>query len=397
MSAPQGFDPTASLLPANPSAHIVPFQGGGGSLQPLYQKVLATLSEDKRKGLPTEIQILNFTISVKNGKFVLTLRVKGKQDTVKEEEEEEKEGEEEEEAAGEEAAVEEAAGEEGIEVEEEEGEAEILRKAREFLRSQRPNEWNPFNDSADEWGEFQTGEFQTATNPSTPPINPTNNVTGNIQGVLVNISRAELAASKKALENAEAALAASKKVTENAVAAAARKKAANNAAAAEAAARKKAANNAVAAEAAARKKAEEALAASQKAAENAAAALAAAEKQKANEAAAAAEKQKANAAFGSAGLRREVTESKSRSSSPENIRRNANEMLAGVTLTDEELARDSSTIRRRANEVLASQSNNATPLNQKSRLQLQKSSNNGKVAFGVLKASQKPQRRPLSY
>ena len=105
MSAPQGFNPAVSLIPPNPSAPIVPFQGGGGSIQPFYQAIIAGLPEEKRKDLPKQIQILNFTISVEDGKFILKLRVKGKQGT-EEEDDNEDEG---------------------------EDENEIIKKAKEFL------------------------------------------------------------------------------------------------------------------------------------------------------------------------------------------------------------------------------------------------------------------------
>ena len=100
MSAPQGFNPDVSLLPTNPSAPIVPFQGGGGSIQPFYQAIIAGLSEERRKNLPKQVQIINFTTSVKDGNFVLSLRVKGK---------------------------------------EEESNAEILKKGREFLQNSEAN------------------------------------------------------------------------------------------------------------------------------------------------------------------------------------------------------------------------------------------------------------------
>jgi hypothetical protein len=89
MSAPQGFNPAVSLIPPNPSAPIVPFQGGGGSIQPFYQAIIAGLPEERRKDLPKQIQILNFTISVEDGKFILKLRVKGKQGTEEEDENDE--------------------------------------------------------------------------------------------------------------------------------------------------------------------------------------------------------------------------------------------------------------------------------------------------------------------
>ena len=111
MSAPQGFNPAVSLIPPNPSAPIVPFQGGGGSIQPFYQAIIAGLPEERRKDLPKQIQILNFTISVEDGKFILKLRVKGKQGT---EEEDDNEDENENENEG-------------------EDENEIIKKAKEFL------------------------------------------------------------------------------------------------------------------------------------------------------------------------------------------------------------------------------------------------------------------------
>jgi hypothetical protein len=255
MSAPQGFDPTASLLPANPSAHIVPFQGGGALLQPFYQKILAMLSEDKRKGLPTEAQILKFTTSVKDGNFVLTLRVKGKQ-----EDEEE--------------------GEEGV------GNPEIR---------EEPVEDTPAEDLKDPL-ERITRQHQNISESYDLPVEQEPNPEQNAIG-LREVSRAN-----NVLQKAKSLLSASSAVR-------------------------------------------------------------------------------------TAELGRGVNESKSRSPSPENTRRE------GVPLTEKELERDPSTIRRR---VLASPLNNATPLNQKSRLQLQQSFNNGRVAFGALKTSQKPQRRPLS-
>ena len=256
MSAPQGFNPSVSLLPTNPSAPIVPFQGGGGSIQPFYQAIIAGLPEERRKDLPTQVQILKFTTSVKDGNFVLTLRVKGKEE----------------------------------EEEEEESDAEILKKAREFLRTLETN------------------------NNSEEGIDNSEN-----RGELVEDTPAEdLNDSLNIMERRYQNLDESYELPEQ------------NTLGLQVVAR---ANNTL-------RRARSLLSAS--------------------------------SAFRSAGLRREVTESKSRSPSPENIR-------------------------RRANEVLAPPSNNATPLNQKSRLQLQQSFNNGRVAFGALKASQKPQRRPLSY
>jgi len=119
MSAPQGFNPAVSLIPPNPSAPIVPFQGGGGSIQPFYQAIIAGLPEEKRKDLPKQIQILNFTISVEDGKFILKLRVKGKQGT-EEEEEDENENEDE---------------------NEDEDENEIIKKAKEFLILEAARNW----------------------------------------------------------------------------------------------------------------------------------------------------------------------------------------------------------------------------------------------------------------
>jgi hypothetical protein len=117
MSAPQGFNPAVSLIPPNPSAPIVPFQGGGGSIQPFYQAIIAGLPEERRKDLPKQIQILNFTISVEDGKFILKLRVKGKQGT---EEEDENENEDENEG---------------------EDENEIIKKAKEFLILEAARNW----------------------------------------------------------------------------------------------------------------------------------------------------------------------------------------------------------------------------------------------------------------
>ena len=259
MSAPQGFNPSVSLLPTNPSAPIVPFQGGGGSIQPFYQAIIAGLPEERRKELPTQVQILKFTTSVKDGNFVLTLRVKGKQ----EEEEED----------------------------EEESDAEILKKAREFLRTLETN-----NNSEEGLDNSEIREEPVEDTPLEYLNNPLNIMERQYQNLDESY---DLPVEQE--PNPE-----------------------QNAIGLRVVAR---ANSAL-------RRARSLLSASSE--------------------------------FRSAGLRRGVSESKTRSPSPENTR-------------------------RRANEVLAPPSNNATPLNQKSRLQLQQSSNNGRVAFGALKASQKPQ------
>ena len=278
MSAPQGFNPSVSLLPTNPSAPIVPFQGGGGSIQPFYQAIIAGLPEERRKDLPKQVQILKFTTSVKDGNFVLTLRIKGKEE------------------------------------EEEESNAEILKKGREFLQNSEANNSEEGIDNSEIREEpvedtpaedlnnplnIMERQYQNLGESYDLPVEQEPNPEENAIGLRV------VARATDTLQRARSLLSAS-------------------------------------------------------------------------------------SAFRAAGIGRGVSESKSRSPSPENTRREA---IAGVTLTDEALASDSST---RANKVFASQSINATPLNRKSRLQLQQS-NNGRVAFGALKASQKPQRRPLSY
>ena len=81
MSAPPGFNPDTSLLQQNASAPIVPFRGGGTplSLDAFYQAILKGQPETIRMTLPESIaDITNFAISVKNGKFVLEMTVKGK-------------------------------------------------------------------------------------------------------------------------------------------------------------------------------------------------------------------------------------------------------------------------------------------------------------------------------
>ena len=81
MSAPPGFNPDTSLLQQNSSAPIVPFRGGGTplSLDAFYQAILKGQPETIRKTLPESIaDITDFAISVKNGKFVLEMTVKGK-------------------------------------------------------------------------------------------------------------------------------------------------------------------------------------------------------------------------------------------------------------------------------------------------------------------------------
>jgi hypothetical protein len=82
MSAPSGFDPSVSLLQQNASAPIQPFRGGGGSLDTFYQVILTRLSEEERKALPKKIkELTNFAISVKDGTFVLKMKVKGEKET----------------------------------------------------------------------------------------------------------------------------------------------------------------------------------------------------------------------------------------------------------------------------------------------------------------------------
>jgi len=264
MSAPQGFNPSVSLLPTNPSAPIVPFQGGGGSIQPFYQAIIAGLPEERRKDLPKQVQILKFTTSVKDGNFVLTLRVKGKQ-----EEEEENE--------------------------EEVNDAEILKKAREFLRNLATN-----NNSEEGIDNSEIREEPVEDTPAEDLNNPLEMIERHYQNlgesydlpVEQEPNSGQNAIGLRVVARANSALRRARSVLS------------------------------------------------------------------------------ASSPFRAAGQGRGVSESKTRSLSPENTR-------------------------RRANEVLASQSINATPLNRKLRLQQQ--SSNRKGAFSALQPSQKSQRGPLSH
>ena len=78
MSAPSGFDPTVSLLQQNSTAQIHPFRGGGGSVEPFYKALRKAASLEQQNELPEAIEIKNFAISVEDGNFVLTLRIKQK-------------------------------------------------------------------------------------------------------------------------------------------------------------------------------------------------------------------------------------------------------------------------------------------------------------------------------
>ena len=78
MSAPSGFDPTVSLLQQNSTAQIHPFRGGGSSVEPFYKALRKAASLEQQNELPEAIEIKNFAISVEDGNFVLTLRIKQK-------------------------------------------------------------------------------------------------------------------------------------------------------------------------------------------------------------------------------------------------------------------------------------------------------------------------------
>ena len=78
MSAPSGFDPTVSLLQQNSTAQIHAFRGGGASVKPFYKALRKAASLEQQNELPEAIEIKNFAISVEDGNFVLTLRIKQK-------------------------------------------------------------------------------------------------------------------------------------------------------------------------------------------------------------------------------------------------------------------------------------------------------------------------------
>ena len=176
MHAPDGFNPNASLLEQNATAPIQAFRGGGISAKPFYQAILTALAltalASRARSLPPDATITKYEISVKDGNFVLKLRIKGKKQDTGNGKGKEGEG------KGNGTGPKPPPNEIGLEADDE-ADDDIFRKAREFLIMMEARNFlrNLENDVSSEDGEANDEDRNepVANNENnTPPLSKAN-------------------------------------------------------------------------------------------------------------------------------------------------------------------------------------------------------------------------------